>query len=529
MLARLKHLHLVLFSVILLFNAYLRLWGITHLFYWLNDYDEGAYSLGGKLISQGFLPYRDFVLVHPPLYDLALAAIYKIFGYNFFYGRYFSVALSFACLILVYLIIKKLYNPTAGLVAALLFTVFPGFDLLWYRAVQEPLGIFLVLLALFFAGSYIKSREHRNNLVLSGLCLGFAIATKYTFIPAMTGFAFGIWVISTDWKLSNLPSFFSGLLKRDVWLLIAGTVVGFFLITGFFIIRFPHAFFSQTLSSQVEYRVGNTFNYIISQLKALPLGIREIFILAKGSFENTIGMICVLIGVVLLITLFVKKRHSKVDIFFLIASFICLPLCSLFSPFGEIRYFVSYYFFILLAISTFIPDIGWKTITKQVTIQSLSANMGSVLIVLSMIVFIGGTIALRMDYNFLNSTHMTYEEQSYDDTINYLESVGAKNVYTMSPIIIALAPNLNTTPLNFDMVGELIVMKGSASTFYQKILNQGIDYAVIDQSSLWSINPLVKVIGGVSVEIRANGVEVRSFAPNGVGLLGTAIFKVTQP
>jgi uncharacterized membrane protein len=72
--------------LILGLGTYLRLWPI-HLFKWIQDYDEGAYSMGARFISQGYLPYRDFTLVHPPFYDLVLASIYKLFGYNFFYGR----------------------------------------------------------------------------------------------------------------------------------------------------------------------------------------------------------------------------------------------------------------------------------------------------------------------------------------------------------------------------------------------------------------------------------------------------------
>jgi len=519
MLARIKHPHYVVLSIILLFNAYLRLWGITHLFYWLSDYDDGAYSLGGKLISQGYLPYKDFVLVHPPLYDMALAAIYKVFGYNFFYGRYFSVTLSFACLILVYLIVRKFYNPTAGLVAALLFTIFPGFDLLWYRVVQEPLGIFLVLLALFFAADYIKSRENRSHLLFSGLCLGLAVTTKYTFAPAVIGFAVGIWVLSTEWNRRNFKSNFSGLIKRDIWMLIAGITAGFLLVTGFFIIKYPQAFFSQTISSQVAYRGGNNLDYIINQLRQLPTGIRDIFLLIKGSFENTIMMVCVLVGIALLITLFFKRKRSNADIFLLVAALICLPLCSLFNPFGEMKYFASFYVFLLLAIVTFIPEMNLHTAT----------NAGSVIVTVSMLVFLGGTIALRMNYNFLNSARMTYEEQSYKDTINYLESIGAKKVYTMSPIIIALAPNLNPTPLFFDTFGNLIIMKDSPTAFYQNVLDSGVDYAVIDQSALLSISPGSQSIGGVSMQIRAKGTEVQSFVPNGVGILGTSVFKVVRP
>ncbi len=83
--------------------AYLRLWNIDHLFNVLHDYDEGAYSLGARFITQGYLPYQDFILVHPPLYDLVLASFYKIFGYSFLSGRYLSVALSLICIVIIYL------------------------------------------------------------------------------------------------------------------------------------------------------------------------------------------------------------------------------------------------------------------------------------------------------------------------------------------------------------------------------------------------------------------------------------------
>ena len=529
MLARIKHPHLILLSAILIFNAYLRLWGITHLFFWLSDYDEGAYSLGGRLISQGYLPYKDFTLVHPPFYDLVLGAIYKVFGYNFFYGRYFSVLLSFTCIILVYLIIKKLYHPTAGLVAAFLFTIFPGFYYAWYRAVQEPLGIFLILLALFFASNYIKSREHGNRLLFSGLCFGLAIATKYTFAAAAIAFVIGIVVISAEWNRRDIHSYYRRFLKREIWLLSAGTIAGFFLVAGFFILKAPQAYFAQTFASQLGYRFGNTGAYILSRLRALPLGIIQIFHLVRGSFEQTIAMVCVIVGIVLLIALFCKRNRAKPDVFLLIMALICFALSSLFNPFGELRYFVSFYCYILLAIVTFIPAINKNTVTEQITIHALLAKTGSIVIGLVLIIFTIGTVAFRMNYNFLDSNRWTYEEQSYKDTINYLESVGAKKVYTMDPIFIALAPNLNPAPLTFDMFGELMIINASPAELCNRLLNEGVDYVVQDPSALWSINPQNKSIGEFCIAIHQNGVLVQTFDYNGVNVLGTQIYKVTSP
>ncbi|MFC2062832.1 ArnT family glycosyltransferase [Chloroflexota bacterium] len=180
---------------ILALGAYLRLWQIEHLFNVVHDYDPGAYSLGARFITEGFLPYQDFTLVHPPFYNLVLAAVYKIFGYSFFAGSYLSVALSLACVVLIYLVGKKMYHPTAGIIAAVLFAVSP--DMLYFgrRVVQETLGIFLILLAIYFAISFIQNRK-KSMALLCGLVLGLAVATKYIFVPAAVAIILAVAFVS---------------------------------------------------------------------------------------------------------------------------------------------------------------------------------------------------------------------------------------------------------------------------------------------------------------------------------------------
>jgi 4-amino-4-deoxy-L-arabinose transferase-like glycosyltransferase len=528
MLKRINNPYLLLLSAIVLFDAYLRLWKLPHLFLWINDYDEGAYSQGGRFIANGFLPYRDFTLVHPPFYDLVLGFIYKVFGYNFLYGRYFSVLLSFACIVLVFIIIKKVYNPLAGLVAALLFTIFPGFYSAWYRAVQEPLCIFLILSALFFAADYIKTRKNKNLLLFSGLCLGLTAATKYTFIPAVVGFMIAFAMILTEWEWRNIPTYFSGLLKREFWLLVAGIVTGFFGIVGYFLIKTPQQFITQTISSQIEYRIGNKPESFIQKIANLPSGLHQILVFSRGSFAATISTICVLIGFILCAILFFKKSRTKTDIFFLAMTVISLLLCSFFNPFGETRYFACFYVLVLLSIMTFIPEFNMKMLTKQINIRSVVTNKGAVLVGLLMSVFLTGTLILRTDYNFLNSTNLTYEEQSYKETIDYLEIVGAKKIYAVDPVIPALAKNLNSV-LEFDTFGEIITMNGSADTYYQGLLDEGIDYAVVDPFSLLSITASGANIRQLIMDIQQHGVLVKSTAPNGVAILGTQIYKITKP
>ena len=106
--------------IILGVGAYLRLWHIGSLFNAMEEYDEATLTLQARSIASGFLPYKDFLMVHPPFYYLLLAGIFKVFGYSLFYARYFSVLLSLSSIILIYLAGKKLYHAGAGLVAACL-------------------------------------------------------------------------------------------------------------------------------------------------------------------------------------------------------------------------------------------------------------------------------------------------------------------------------------------------------------------------------------------------------------------------
>ena len=107
-----KKLWILLF--ILAVGAILRLWQIQNLFSLGGDYDQAVYSLDARLLAQGYLPYSDFVLVHPPFYIIVLAAVYKIFGFSFGAGQYLAVVLSLASVIVLYMTGKKFYASRSG-------------------------------------------------------------------------------------------------------------------------------------------------------------------------------------------------------------------------------------------------------------------------------------------------------------------------------------------------------------------------------------------------------------------------------
>ena len=166
--------------------AYFRLWNIEHTFNIIHDYDEGVYALGSRAILDGFLPYRDFILIHPPLYNLMLAGGYGLFGYDFMLGRYLSVVLSLGGVALVYALARRLYDASTGIVTAAFFACSGLMVYLGRRGVQDTLGLIPLLAGLLLAAHYVDSRN-RKHLLLAGVAFGFALATKYLFLPAVAG------------------------------------------------------------------------------------------------------------------------------------------------------------------------------------------------------------------------------------------------------------------------------------------------------------------------------------------------------
>lgn len=166
--------------------AYFRLWNVVHTFNLIHDFDEGAYAIGARAMLGGYLPYRDFILIHPPLYNILLAGAYQLLGYDFLLGRFLSIACSVGCVAVLYLLGRRLYDSRAGIVAAAFFACSGMVVYLGRRGVQDSLGLLLVLLGVLLALRYLET-TNKKHLFFSGLLFGLAVATKYLFLPLVLG------------------------------------------------------------------------------------------------------------------------------------------------------------------------------------------------------------------------------------------------------------------------------------------------------------------------------------------------------
>lgn len=198
---------------------------LIHLYAILNTVeiksDEGVYLYAGKLMTEGFMPYRDFFLSHLPYYIFLQGLILKILDYNFIIYRLLYCLWCTSSIFPLFYLAKFISGKRAAAIfALLLFLTFPCLTSLDLTAFTlRPFAIPFLAFGLYFY--YIKNRP-----IFSALCFSFfslGILTNFL----ITGILFFIFYL-------NNPKNF--LKKYSFWLtyfLVSGTLLMLvFLIPG---------------------------------------------------------------------------------------------------------------------------------------------------------------------------------------------------------------------------------------------------------------------------------------------------------
>ncbi len=139
--------------------------------------DGFEYIYMAKMLWSGVIPYRDYLLVDPPFFELVLAPLVRILGANWRIIQLLpAVAETATAIILVWIGRKeKLFAPPlAGLLYLTTFSSLATSDYL----TGVHLVTFLITLAL--------AQAHRP--IRSGITWGMALATKLYAIPIFAGF-----------------------------------------------------------------------------------------------------------------------------------------------------------------------------------------------------------------------------------------------------------------------------------------------------------------------------------------------------
>jgi hypothetical protein len=144
-------------------------------------YDPGVYYAAADAFTHGRLPYRDFVLLHPPGLMLVLTPFAALGRASDDFAGFVTANTAFAGLgacnaVLVYFVARRMgLSTTACWLGGAFYAV-------WYGAVYaelatrlEPLGSFAFLLGML---ALTKAGAARRDAVLAGVAFGFALSVK---------------------------------------------------------------------------------------------------------------------------------------------------------------------------------------------------------------------------------------------------------------------------------------------------------------------------------------------------------------
>lgn len=154
---------------------------LYHLFFFNRFFpiQEGWFSVYGRLLQGGAVPYRDFYLFLPPLYPLKIAALMDLFGDNLIVFRVYALLERLLLVAVIYRLYLKFASPRSAFLAAV-FSVFlyasSSVDVV-YSYYQTCL-----LLGILSAYSLLKAALNRERAVtfisFSGVLSGLAFMCK---------------------------------------------------------------------------------------------------------------------------------------------------------------------------------------------------------------------------------------------------------------------------------------------------------------------------------------------------------------
>jgi hypothetical protein len=252
----------------------------------LTSYDDGVYFTSSAALMRGVLPYRDFLLVHPPgiTYVLGLVSWIDDPGVGFAAARVFACIIGAGNVVLVGLLAKRVAGPVAAVAAALLYAVHPDTVFLDRSPFIEP---FLKFACLSFLLVWLRAQ--RSSPVLAGVLAAAACALK------VWGFL---------WVFAVLVAAGRDRLRRDGLKFGAAFVLAGLLLVAPLALMAPADFLSQTVGFQLlrplagydlQDRLRDFMEFDRAGLLALGAAGAGAVVLAKQERERVLSVLLVVL------------------------------------------------------------------------------------------------------------------------------------------------------------------------------------------------------------------------------------------
>ena len=113
--------------------------------------DPGVYVYQAKLFSEGFLPYKDFFMAHPPVHMFFLALCIEIFGPKTFvlnYGFFPLIVTLLSIFIIAYLVKKKINKFCSILTIIFILFFSPAFLVFVSASMGQELSLLFLSLCI---------------------------------------------------------------------------------------------------------------------------------------------------------------------------------------------------------------------------------------------------------------------------------------------------------------------------------------------------------------------------------------------
>jgi 4-amino-4-deoxy-L-arabinose transferase-like glycosyltransferase len=141
-------------------------------------YDHAAQLLAA---GEGYLGFSDQPTAQwPPGYPLLLAGIYKAFGHHVIAAKALNIVVGAATCILIYIIAARVFDRRVGLLAALIFALFPG--QIYYTTLVSTESLSPAVLLLLLLAGLVWVRNGREvsaaQFLLFGVLFGAAMLLR---------------------------------------------------------------------------------------------------------------------------------------------------------------------------------------------------------------------------------------------------------------------------------------------------------------------------------------------------------------
>ncbi|MDQ1747309.1 MAG: hypothetical protein QOD07_1572 [Frankiaceae bacterium] len=221
-------------------------WFTAHTFGGVLEYDDGVYYAASRALAHGLVPYRDFVVIHPPLSSvlfLPFAALGAWLGdpVGIAAARVAVVVVSLVNIALVVRIVGALVRDkpaarVACVVGAAGYATFPGAVAAEHTLLLEPVvNLFALLGALSLFGS--EPPLTRRRAIVAGVLFAAAISVK---------------VFAAVYLVVAVVALLAAGNRRAVLGVVAGTCAGLALFDGPFFLAGPRAFWTDVVVTQLR-------------------------------------------------------------------------------------------------------------------------------------------------------------------------------------------------------------------------------------------------------------------------------------